>query len=158
MSWCHARESSYTPCVKWHYTPCVRWHFLALVSDAEIPVGYARKYGLRHDKTNNVTVHPVKTQISLGICPVWSESLLSAWKKLGSLATHWVHSEDSDQTGRMPRLVWVFSGCTLILLVLSCRGSYVYQIWILYLLQFVSNELKCQGCCYCKFWKINWNG
>ena len=28
-------------------------------------------------------------------------------------------SEDSDQTGRMPRLIWVFAGCTLTLLVLS---------------------------------------
>ena len=28
-------------------------------------------------------VRPVKTQISLGICPVWSESSLSAWKSLG---------------------------------------------------------------------------
>ena len=37
-------------------------------------------------------VHPGKTQISLGIHPVWSESSLSAWRKLGSLATHWVHS------------------------------------------------------------------
>ena len=34
----------------------------------------------------------------LGIRPDWSESLLSAWRKLGSLATHWAHSEDSDQT------------------------------------------------------------
>ena len=32
-------------------------------------------------------------------------------------------SEDFDQTGRMPRLIWVFAGRTLILLVLSCRGS-----------------------------------
>ena len=31
-------------------------------------------------------------------------------------------SEDSDQTGRMPRLIWVFAGRTLILLVLSFRG------------------------------------
>ena len=38
---------------------------------------------------------------------VWSESSLSAWRKLGSLATHWAHSEDSGQTGRMPRLIWV---------------------------------------------------
>ena len=30
----------------------------------------------------------------------WSESSLSAWRKLGSLAIHWVHREDSDQTGR----------------------------------------------------------
>ena len=51
-----------------------------------------------------------KTQISLGICPVWSESPLSAWRKLRSLATHWAHSKDSDQTVRMPRLIWVFAG------------------------------------------------
>ena len=67
----------------------------------------------RHDKTNNVAVHPAKTQISLAICPVWLESSLSAWRKLRSLATHWAHSEDSDQTGRMPRLIWVFTWCTL---------------------------------------------
>ena len=52
-----------------------------------------------HDKTNNVVVCPAKTQIRLGIRPVWSESSLSAWRKLGSLATHWVRCEDSDQTG-----------------------------------------------------------
>ena len=34
-------------------------------------------------------VHPAKTQISLGIRPVWSESSLSAWRNTGSLATHW---------------------------------------------------------------------
>ena len=55
----------------------------------------------------------------------WSES---------SLCTQWVakdqrflhaDSEDSDQTGRMPRLIWVFAGRTLILLVLceNCRIS-----------------------------------
>ena len=80
----------------------------------------------RHDKTNKISVHPVKTQISLGTHPVWSES---------SLCTQWVakdprflhaDSKDSDQTGRMPRLIWVFAGrtChfaghTLALLVLS---------------------------------------
>ena len=58
-----------------------------------------------HDKTDKVAVHPVKTRISPGIHPVWLESLLSAWRKLGSLATHWVHSKDSDQTGQMPRLI-----------------------------------------------------
>ena len=59
-------------------------------------------------------VHPAKTQISLGILPVWSESSLSALRNTGSLATHWAHSEDSDQTGRMPRLIRVFDGRTLI--------------------------------------------
>ena len=44
-------------------------------------------------------MHPAKTQISLGIRPVWSESLLSAWRKVGSLAIHWVHSKDSGCPG-----------------------------------------------------------
>ena len=54
----------------------------------------------RHDKTNKVSVRPAKTQIILGIRPVLSESAV-----------------------RMPRLIWVFAGRTIILLVLSCRGS-----------------------------------
>ena len=77
----------------------------------------------RHDKTNKMSVRPAKTQISLGICQ-YDQSSLSAWRNLGSLATLWAHSEDSDQTGRMPRLIWVFAGRTATLLVLSCRGSY----------------------------------
>ena len=65
-----------------------------------------------HDKTNNVAVWPANTPISLGIRPVWSESLL---------CTQWVakepsflpaDSEDSEQTGQMPRLIWVFAGRT----------------------------------------------
>ena len=55
-------------------------------------------------------LRPAKTQISLCIRPVWSESSLSTWRNIGSSATHWAHCEDSDQTGRMPRLIWVFAG------------------------------------------------
>ena len=72
---------------------------------------------------NQQNVHPAKSQISLGICPVWSESSLFAGRKLGSLATHWAQSEDSDLTGWMPRLIWVFAGRTSTLLVLSWGGS-----------------------------------
>ena len=43
-----------------------------------------------------MSVRQAKTQLSLSIRPVWSESSLSAWRKLGSLATHWAHGEDSD--------------------------------------------------------------
>ena len=69
-------------------------------------------------KPNNVAVRLAKTQISLGIRPVWSESLLSAWRKLGSLATHW------DAQRRLWSVeIWVFAGRTLILLVLSWGGS-----------------------------------
>ena len=73
----------------------------------------------RHNKTNKMAVRPAKTQIRLGMRPVWSESSLSVCRKLGSLATHWAHNEDSDQS-----LIWVFAGRTSILLVLSCRGSF----------------------------------
>ena len=38
-------------------------------------------------------VHPAKTQISLAICPVWSESSLSIWRNIGPLITYWGHSE-----------------------------------------------------------------
>ena len=65
-------------------------------------------YELQHDKTN----HPVKTQISLGIRPVWTESSLCAqWVAKDPRLLH-ADSEDSDQTGRMPRLICVFVGRT----------------------------------------------
>ena len=62
-------------------------------------------------------------------CAQSDQSSLSAWRKLGSLATHWAHSQDSDQTGQIPRLIWVFSGCTVILCVLSWGGSFL-DPWI----------------------------
>ena len=43
------------------------------------------------------------------------QSSLSAWRNLRHVryyANHWAHSEYSDQTGRMPRLIWVFAGHT----------------------------------------------
>ena len=77
-----------------------------------------------HDKTNKMTVRPAKTQISLGIRPVWSESSLCAqWVAKDPRFLH-ADSEDSDQTGWTPRLIWIFAWRTLTLLVLSCRGSY----------------------------------
>ena len=65
-----------------------------------------------HDKTNKMT------------SPVWSESSLCAqWVAKDPSFLH-ADSEDSDQTGRMPRLIWVFAGRTVILLVLSWGGTY----------------------------------
>ena len=43
-----------------------------------------------------------------------------------SLATYWAHSKDSDKTGQMPRLIWVFTGPRVILLVLSWGGSILF--------------------------------
>ena len=64
-------------------------------------------------------VLPAKTQISLGICPVRSEaSLCAQYVVKGPIRLH-ADSEVSDQTGWMPRLICVFAGLTVILLVLS---------------------------------------
>ena len=59
------------------------------------------------------------------LCAQWT--LLSTWGSIGTLATLWANSEDSDQTGRMSRLAWVWAGHIVILLVLSC-GSSNYDI------------------------------
>ena len=54
-----------------------------------------------------MTVRPVKTQISLGIRPVWSET---------SPCAQWVAKDpsflhaDSKDWSQMPRLIWVFAG------------------------------------------------
>ena len=69
--------------------------------------------------------------------PLWGKTLIGAlmWGALStesSQCAQWVakdprflHADSEDwQTGRMPSLIWVFAGRTLILLVLSCRGSY----------------------------------
>ena len=78
------------------------------------------------DKTNKMTVRPAKTQIR----PVWSESSLCAqWIAKDHSFLH-TESEDSDQTGRMPRLTRVFAGRKLILLVLSSRGSFTTKTWL----------------------------
>ena len=74
-------------------------------------------------KRTKLSLRPAKTQIRLGICPVWSESLLSAWRNIGSSVTHWAHCKDSDQTGWMPKLIWVFAGCTDHFVDLSWGGS-----------------------------------
>ena len=71
-------------------------------------------------------VRPAKTQISLGIRPVWSDFSLFAWRKLGSLTTHWAYSEVSDQTGRTLRLVWVFAGRT-------CHFVGFVMRWLIYI-------------------------
>ena len=82
-------------------------------------------FELPHDKTNKMACVPREdSDQPLGICPVWSESSLSAWRNIGSLPTQWVDSEDCVQTGQMPRLLWVFARHTVILLVLSWGGSF----------------------------------
>ena len=71
-----------------------------------------RTLTLLADKTKKMSVRPAKTQISLGIHPVWLESSLCA--QLVAKGPRFLHTDS-----------WVFAGRTLILLVLSCRSSYI---------------------------------
>ena len=49
-----------------------------------------------------MTVRPARTQIRMGIRPVWLESSLSAWRKLVSLATHWGQAKTLIRLGGCP--------------------------------------------------------
>ena len=60
-------------------------------------------------KPTKWSVRSAKTQISTGIHPVWSESSqCTKWVTEDPMFFH-ADSEDSDQTGWMPRLIWVFA-------------------------------------------------
>ena len=77
---------------------------------------FAQYHSHKHTSNSNgrrrtfLHMHRTKTQISLRIRTVWSESSLSAWRNFTSLAIQNAHSEDSDQTTRMRRLIWIFTG------------------------------------------------
>ena len=105
-------------------------HQIVFLSKVSATSSSKCRYEPTHDKTNSM---PAKTQIilgvrpvwsdSLGIRPVWSESLLSAWRKLGSLATHWVHSKDwLDWADAQADLSLCWAHCHFF--VLSWGGSY----------------------------------
>ena len=85
-----------------------------------------------HDKTNKITLRPAKTQISLGIRPFGSESSMCAQLVSKDLSFLHADSEDSDQTGLMPRLICVFAGRShfvmrrLKLSLFSCDKSSVF--------------------------------
>ena len=82
------------------------------------------QYEPPHDKTNKLTVCSAKTQISLGIHPVWSESSLCAqWVAKDPSFLH-VDSKDSDQTG-CPGWSESLLVAHVGMLVLSRGGSYL---------------------------------
>ena len=84
---------------------CFWWYFRDFIKIWTIPW---------QNQQNDVC--PAKTQISLGIRPVWSESSqCTQWVAEDPMFPH-VESEDSDQTSL---------GAHVILLVLSCGGSYI---------------------------------
>ena len=101
------------PVLKWKYN-----HLLKCMRDRKnlwtlklcsLSFGWGKQNELPHVKTSKMTVRPVKTRISLGIRPIWSESSVCAqWVAKDPSFLH-ADSEDSDQTGWMTRLIWVFA-------------------------------------------------
>ena len=59
------------------------------------------------------------------------QSSLSTWGKLRSLSIIGAHREASDQTGWMPRLIWVFAGC---------KGHFVSFVMRRLIFYFVSRQ------------------
>ena len=62
-----------------------------------------------HDKSNKVAVRPAKTQISLGIRPVWSESSLCAQLLAKDPSLLQADSEDWADAQAHLRIRWVNS-------------------------------------------------
>ena len=81
-----------------------------------------------HDKTNKMTCAPSEDSDQ----PVASaqsdqSSLCAQWVAEDPMFLH-VDSEDSDQTGRMPRLIWVFAGHTCHFVGFLMR-LLIYTLW-----------------------------
>ena len=84
-------------------------------------------------------VHPAKIQISQRIRAVWSESSLGAFWIDDDANFHYAENEDTNQTARMRRLIWVFIGRT-------CQKVRFLTLRIPYLLTLVLlNKLRCQS-------------
>ena len=98
----------------------------------------------RHDKTNKVTVRPEKTQFSLGICPVWSESLLCAWwvvAKDPSRATEILKSKSVLSTDEVIDAIRTWVRQSQIVRKTLHFHQKVYQKLIIFLIQSNSNLL-----------------
>ena len=65
-----------------------------------------------HNKTNKMARAPSEDSDQSGHPSILIRVFAVHMKKPLVLSYHWVHSKDSDETGRMPRLIWVFAGLT----------------------------------------------
>ena len=73
----------------------------------------------QHDKTNKITCAPSEDSEQPGNPPSLIRVFVVGLENIGSLVIHWAPSKGFGQTGWMPRLIWVFAGRTVNLLVLS---------------------------------------
>ena len=131
---------------RWHHFACLLKHMystLWIFLSSYVAMWSITTFERPHVKTNKVACAPSKNSDQPGHQPSLISLHCPAWRKLCSLVTQWVHSEDSDQTGWMPRLIRVFPGRKVILLVLSWGGSYMVAIAMLPI--HVRNTLKYLG-------------
>ena len=98
-------------------------------------------YDPPHDKTNKMTVRPAKTQIRLGIRPVWSHS---------SLCVKWVAKDPSFPSG-CPDWSESSLGAHASLLVLSWGGPYFITIL------FANTNPLLNGMFVSQTLKLEWN-
>ena len=107
---------------KWNHS-FITWKLIIFVRHKKHRIRAGRKRIFWH-------VCPTMTQISLRIRAVWLESSLSAWRHFASLTIQNATSEDSDQTARMRRLIWIFAGRTcpevrfLMSRLIACKSMY----------------------------------
>ena len=94
-----------------------------LNSILEILIGLLQSKWAATCQPTKWSVHPAKTQVSLGTHPVWSESSLSAWGSTGSLATQKVTVKTLIRLGWCPGWSESSLGAHASLLVLPCCGS-----------------------------------
>ena len=110
-------------------------------------------------------MRPANSQISLGIRPVWSES--SQWSQWAMFLR--ADCEDSDQTGRMPRLMWVFAVHTdhfvgfvvrrLTLIRLLLGGFFVCSDVSVWKFRNITVKPKIKkSCVYCNISGLKWVG
>ena len=96
--------------------------------------------------TNKMTCKPSLIRV----CPVWLESSMSAWRNVGALATHWVHSEDSNQMRRsktQPTKWPVRPAKTQILSLIRVFAVCMKKHWVVsYLLRAQRRLIRLDGC------------
>ena len=135
----HAADAQADLSLRWAHMPFCSFFSCTGSNDISFHIGQIkRKYvGCNVRKRTFCHVCPTKTQISLRIRAVWSESPLATWKK--KLRVHGYPkcaSEDSDQTARMRSLIWIFAGricpkVRFLTLRLMSLGTSKSKKWIL---------------------------
>ena len=111
----------------WQHELCVRVRVCVCV--CVCARAYCEYLSRSTSKPTKWRVRPAKTQISLGICPVWLV--------MYSMRLH-ADSEDSDHTRWMPMLIWAFAGRT-------CQCAGFVRLWLIWLLARDSLPLGARG-------------